>query len=597
MARKKKNVEKIEYDWSPYQKAIFEYIEKGQGHLVVEAAAGSGKTSTLIKCLDLIPNTKRVLLTAFNTDIVNELQKRTVDLENVDTKTLHGLGLTFLRKNHPEKALVIDEFKYASHIKNNIKEYTSINTYRLKGREYFRYLDNIKKYVDFGRFYLCQTVKDLDFIEERYDIDTIADEKEIAIEVMEWGKNELDNIDYADMIWMPHVLYLKPLGLLYDFIMVDECQDMNRAERELIMKCFKMGTRLISVGDSQQMLYSFAGGDPESFNALKSIPNTICLPLSISYRCASKIVDFAKKIVPSIEANNDGRTGEILHDVSLDIVEDGDMILCRNNAPLIQVYNTFLKMGRRAYIRGKDIGSNLKAIVRSTRQELLNADCKEDGVFVRLYDDLFVSRNKIMDKFSIDEETAIRSQHIQNKLDSIKALEILSEGLTTAEEVIAKIDEIFPKRSKKGGIALSTVHKAKGLEANNVYIVCNSLMPSQSAKKDWEIKQEYNLMYVAYTRAKNTLGFIDEKDFEQFDLSSNNNIKMLKRIETQVNQVLNKSTKVVLNAETVKKIISRAEKIDKDILTSSTINMHNSIGKRKVNAFADLLRNKKTKRF
>lgn len=37
-------------------------------------------------------------------------------------------------------------------------------------------------------------------------------------------------------------------------------------------------------------------------------------------------------------------------------------------------------------------------------------------------------------------------------------------------------------------------------------------MPSKSAKKDWEIKQEYNLMYVAYTRAKNTLGFIDEKN-------------------------------------------------------------------------------------
>lgn len=97
------------------------------------------------------------------------------------------------------------------------------------------------------------------------------------------------------MIWLPNVLYLKPLGLLYDYIMVDECQDMNRAERQLLLKCFKMGTRMISVGDSQQMLYSFAGGDPESFQALKSMPNTICLPLSISYRCAQNIVRYAQK--------------------------------------------------------------------------------------------------------------------------------------------------------------------------------------------------------------------------------------------------------------------------------------------------------------
>lgn len=101
------------------------------------------------------------------------------------------------------------------------------------------YLDNIKKYVDFGRLYLCQTLKDLDFIEERYDIETIQDEKEIALKIMEWGKDELDAIDYTDMIWLPNKLFLKPYGLLYDYIMVDECQDLNKAERELILKCNK----------------------------------------------------------------------------------------------------------------------------------------------------------------------------------------------------------------------------------------------------------------------------------------------------------------------------------------------------------------------
>ena len=594
MSRKKKETEKIEYKWSKFQENIFSWIEHDQGHLVVEAVAGSGKTTTLVKCLDFISDKCKVLMSAFNTDIVTELKKRTKDKDNVEVRTLHGLGLLFIKRNIPQVSAIPEPFKYDSYIKNNIKELTSINIYTLRGREYFRYIDNIKKYVDFGRFYLCQTTKDLEFIENRYAIETIADEKEVALKVMEWGKNALETIDYTDMVWLPNVLFLKPLGLLYDFIFIDECQDMNKAERELVLKCFKMGTRMVSTGDRSQMLYAFSGGDPESFNALKSIPNTKCLPLSISYRCGKNIVDFAKKLVPTIEAADNAVEGEIVRNVALDCVKDGDMILCRNNAPLVQIYNEFLKLGRKAFIRGKDIGNNLKAIVKSTKQDKLNVDCKEDGVFVRLYDDLFVSRNKLMEKFGIDAETAINSPQLQNKIDMINALEILAEGINTSEEIIDKIDEIFPKRDKKDGISLSTIHKAKGLEANNVYIACESLMPSKSAKKDWEIRQEYNLMYVAYTRAKNTLGFIDEKDFEKFDTSNVNSIATLRRIEYQVNKVLGKTTKVIINEETAKAIVANAKDIDKTIFTSSTIDFNTKKNnKRRINSFSSILKNKR----
>lgn len=594
MPRKKKTENK-EYNWSEYQKKIFSFIEHEQGHLVVEACAGSGKTSTLIKCLDFIPSNDKILLTAFNTDIVNELKKKTDGRNNVDVKTLHGLGLQFIKRNLPQVSSIPEPFKYDSYIKNNLKELSSLNTYTLKGGKYFRYIENIKKYVDFGRFYLCQTVKDLDFIEDRYNIDTIADEKEIAINVMEWGKNALETIDYTDMVWLPNALFLKPLGLLYDFIMIDEVQDMNKAERELVLKCFKMGTRMMSVGDENQMLYQFSGADQDSFSILKSMPNTTCLPLSISYRCGKKIVDFAHKIVKNIEAADGAIDGQILQNVALEDVQDGDMILCRNNAPLVQIYNEFLKLGKKCFIRGKEIGSNLKLLVKNTKQDELNTDCQKDGVFVRLYDDLFTSRNKLMEKFGIDAETAINSPQIQNKLDMINALEILSEGINTSEEIISKIDEIFPKRDKKSGISLSTIHKAKGLEAENVYIACESLMPSKSAKKDWEIKQEYNLMYVAYTRAKKTLGFIDEKDFEKFNTSNPNSIAVLNRIEIQVNKVLNKSTRIVINETNAKTIVNNAKKIDKNIFTSATINM-NSVGRRKINSFSELLKNKKSKK-
>ena len=62
-------------------------------------------------------------------------------------------------------------------------------------------------------------------------------------------------------------------------------------------------------------------------------------------------------------------------------------------------------------------------------------------------------------------------------------------------------------------IYLSTVHRAKGLECNNVFILCPSLMPSKLARAEWEIESEKNIVYVAWSRAKNTLNFISEQEF------------------------------------------------------------------------------------
>ena len=177
MARKKK---KEEFVWSDYQNNIFDWIQNGQGNLVVEASAGAGKTATLIECVKLIPEDKRILLTAFNSDIATVLKRKAKDLYNVNVSTLHSLGRQMLQRNYPDDTLALDEFKYKSYLNTNIKTLSSINTYELSKKDYARYMSNIEAYINFGRCYLCQTVRDLDFIEERYDIDTIADEKEIV---------------------------------------------------------------------------------------------------------------------------------------------------------------------------------------------------------------------------------------------------------------------------------------------------------------------------------------------------------------------------------------------------------------------------------
>jgi len=561
MARKKKEES---YELSNYQLAIIDFIKNGNGNLVVEASAGSGKSFTLIKCVEEIPGDKRILLSAFNRDIATVLKRKAKDMTNVNVCTLHSLGLQMLQRNYPNEELALDEFKYKSYVNTNIKSLSSINTYELSKRDFARYMNNIENFINFGRCYLCETVKDLEFIEDRYDIDTIADEKEIALDVLAYGKANLSQIDYTDMIWLPNVLFCKPIGMQYDWIFIDEAQDLSVCQREILLKCRKINTRMCLFGDSEQSLYAFSSADPESFKKLKELPNTSSLPLSISYRCAKNIVDFAKKIVPSIEENNDGRLGEVKYDVHLDEIKDGDMVLCRNNAPLMQVYIDFIKQGKKCFIRGKDIGLNLKNMVKRTGMSALNVKLQDDGVFVRLYDLLFDMINETVSKYNVTYFDAVESAMIANRLDMIKALEILSDGINTADELIERINNIFSDR-KKGGISLSTIHKAKGLEADNVYIVCKHLMPSNRAKKDWEIRQEYNLMYVAYTRAKNILGFVDESDFESFIKKSTETIKQLKVIENQVNYILKKENRKidVNNIFIANDIIRHATKIDK----------------------------------
>ena len=595
MAKKKTA---IEYEPSQYQKAIFDYIQHEKGNLVVEAAAGSGKTYTLVKALSLIPQDKRVLMTAFNKDIVKELTKKVKEFPNVEVRTLHGLGMILTTRGLRIGGMKPEAYKYTQLIYNHWQDLTKTNINKLSRNARKSFVENTKKLVDFGRFYLATTRSEMIELMTKYDIPCVADEVDVALKVMAIGGKNLDSIDYTDMIWMPHIYDLHLEECEYDFIMVDECQDLNVAERNLVLRCLKKGGRLIAVGDSNQCIYGFSGSDPDSFKAIQSIPNTVSMPLSISYRCPESVVKFAQNLVPSIEAKQGAEEGVILDCVSLDDVHDGDMVLCRNNAPLLQVYCKLLEQGKRAYIRGSDVGKNLQNIVIGTHKDYLYTNLKRDGVFIRLYEDLFNSRKAIMERYGISQEDAMKHETIQAKLDMIRALEVLGADLTTTEELTKKIEDIFPKNDKGEGIMLSTVHKAKGLEADNVFIACASLMPSKSALDEWQVQQERNLMYVAYTRAKKVLGFLNEEETPDFDNFSSKLEAKLRQAEMMVAAILGKTFKATMNEAMAKSIVERvtARKIFAPI-TTNTVSMDND---EKGNESTDLSFNsalrKKTKR-
>lgn len=552
--RKKKIVEPAQimsgFIPSKYQQDIFDFIQHGNGNSVINALAGSGKTSTIVNAVKLIPSTCNALFIAFNKEIVKELEKKLAGVKNVQVKTLHSLGLLMIRRNLGTN-IEIDEYKYRTFIKKNIKQLSSADFDKMTTKLMQQYTDNVIQLCDLGRYNLAQCEKDLLQVSARHDIPIIDDECNAVLNVMKWGRENTTSIDFTDMVWLPYELTLNPIGLQYDYIFIDECQDLNAAQRELFLRYFRRGTRFIAVGDKKQAIYSFAGADAESFAKLQNLPNTTTLPLPISYRCPKKVVNLANQFVDTMECREGAPDGEIVHNVSIKDIHDGDMVLCRTKMPLIKLYMRYLRMGVKSYVRGQDIGLNLLRMVDKTEQIVLNVSLQKDGVFARLYDDLFEERNRLMIKRGMDLEDATLSNQIMNKYDSIKALEILAEGLTSARDLHDRIENVFAESAD--GVCLSTIHKAKGLEANNVYILCKTLMPSRLATQDWEKEQEQNLMYVAYTRAKYKLGFVSETEISpsagMIDPSAA--LTELNYIENKICKLLNKTPQVIMDATEV----------------------------------------------
>lgn len=502
------------FEASEYQNEIFNAIEHGVSNIVINAVAGAGKTTTIVSALSLLKD-KQVLFIAFNKDIVKALKEKIGDVKNVKICTYHSLGYMLLKKTIKDdnNKLDIDEYKYRVYLKKNIKDLTINNPYSLGKVKFNTYLNNITTLVDYARYNLCQSTKEITGIAQKYGLTLIMDEAEITSKLLKWGKENRNTIDYTDMVWLPYELNLEHPSLKFDWIMIDEAQDSSLMQQELYKKCIGRGGKFCAIGDNKQCINSWCGADPEAFDKFSQERNTISLSLPISYRCPKKVIERAKVFVPQIEAKPGAIDGEVTENENIYNPLPGDMVLCRNTAPLVELYMSYLRANKKSYIVGKDIGVNFIEMIESTKQEHLSKSLLSDGVFVRLYEKLFEERGLMMTKNGLDEKDATFSEPIMRLYDSIHSLEVLAEGLDRSDELIEKIKAIFVDNEKRDGIRLSTIHKAKGLEADNVYILCPSLMPSRLAKEKWEVEAEFNLMYVAYTRAKKKLAFMDETQF------------------------------------------------------------------------------------
>lgn len=497
---------------SKYQQQIFDEIEHGVGNMVITAAAGSAKTTTIENCLRFIPAGKRSLFLAFNVSTAEKLKAEVQKSLKTQIMTFHGLGNRVLRENGIiTEETIIDEFKYSRYVKQNICELTDYGETASLGAESIPYISNIVSLIDYARYYMAMRVQEIKAVSEIYGIVPVRDEFEVVRKALIWGKDNISAIDHTDMIWLPNVMNLVTKKYLFDFIFIDEAQDTTLAHQQLVDKSFKRGCRFIAVGDPRQQINVWCGATEKAIENYEQRPNTKHLSLPISYRCPKKIIKMAKKYAPDIEAADFAKDGEIRYDVSPNDAKPGDMVLCRIISKLIEQYLTYLRNNKKAYLKGSDgIKSTYLELISKVNAKKIDSRClTTDGLIPQLYRLYFERLDAIKARLNIDEREALYHYEILSLYDDIEALKVLSEGLETTEELVDKIKVIF-NGDDNDAIILSTVHKAKGMEAENIFILCPSLMPSRLATKDWELKAEENLLYVAITRAKKSLNYIKE---------------------------------------------------------------------------------------
>lgn len=560
----------MEFKPSKYQELIFEFITKGSGNAVVNAKAGSGKTTTLVEAMKLIPTNETALFVAFNKAIELDLTEKLKDYENVTVKTYHSLGFSIVRECLGKYAkFEVNEHKYTSYINNNI-DVLSPDSVFLNKNDIRVFKSNVKQLVDFARYNLAQSPEEMMELCVKYGITPILNECDIIPDILEWGKNNIKTIDYGDMIWLCLERDLVTYSYKFDYIFIDEAQDSSIMQQALIKKCYKRGTRFIAIGDDFQCINAFAGADQEAFKKFQAEPNTITLDLPITYRCPKKIVNFVQEAtgVDIIAAEN-AEEGEIRYDVNPFQPKDNDMVLCRNTAHLVKLYMQYNRVNKKSYLKGRNIGESFKNIITQTGQDYLSQDMLCDGVFPRLYFRLFEIIDKEMIITGMDYEDVVNTRTVIDFIDTIKALEVLSEGIIWKDDLLSKIDTIFTD-DDGNGVCLSTIHKAKGLEADNVYILCDSLLPSKYARKKWEIEAEENLRYVAITRPKKTLNYISETLFPPNLFGDNENlINDLEVYRRRMNRALNTDSKPLAPSA-----LTREEQISEDV--KKIMNTHNS---------------------
>lgn len=545
------------------QRAIIDYVAKGEGHLVVDAKAGTGKTTTLLAALAKIPQ-RSVLICAFNTRIAEELQSRMPTMPrgyNVMVKTFHALGLKLIRDHY--RHLEVSKTATEDVLHAAVGPSADRMSFRVR-RAAVQLLRCVKeniatpmppneqKMLSLGVEH--GIVEKLSQGELKLTFDIVRDGYLLSLDLA-----NRQTIDYPDMVWAPLACRLPPKSR-YLAVLVDEFQDISEPQLETVLSLMAPKSRLLAVGDPQQEIYQWRN----SMGALawahaRDKLHARVLPLTITWRCDTAIVDQANQIVPELRARPGAGAG-LVSSIAWKSLPDEI-----KRAPLPNGLLTDADLAS-TYVLSRNNRWALSAAMFLWKKRVafeLNAGKEMLDPLIRLLDDVLDLRDRERFLVSLQKWHA-EAIMIAEKANAPSMADRADEERSMLEDLV---DEVEPTRIKRmlydlitpnaSGVLISTVHKVKGLEADRVFLLrgtferhtessckaCGGYGDGGGANPDssrvrnqcWKCggsgvwdreipQEELNIEYVAITRCRKHLIWVDLPGSSRAPVKSTSNV-------------------------------------------------------------------------
>lgn len=486
-------------EFSEEQKAIFAWFAgkllTAFTALVVVARAGVGKTFTAFCAILNHAMESKILYLVFNKKNEIEAQTKCNDVR-VTIKTCHAMGLELLKRHWGK--LQADSYAEWNRIQQVCPELSEkkyliaiLAAFIDSAKNVFLDVPTLEELTKFT------TVKELEANDKDSTVWPTSRLVEIALRVITLSKERAYQISFTDMIWLPVALgIIRPE---FPLVVIDEAQDLNPVQLELVARI--ASKRVCFIGDDRQAIYTWRGAMPDSLEKIVARFNATTLKLSQTYRCGKAIVTEAQGYVPDYNAHENNATGEVLNatpDEMLERAEIGNAILSRVNAPLMKHALALVRKGVTAKIEGKDIEKELLQIIE-------RLECSD----ITFFSDKLESWASAMIAKATGRNADAKIELITDQKETLQALCDVSSSI---EDMQSRIKSLFQNSDSgyaKPAVVLSTVHRAKGLEWDTVYMLKETFeRKRRGGFTELQLQEEQNIKYVAITRAKSKLVYV-----------------------------------------------------------------------------------------
>lgn len=331
-------------------------------------------------------------------------------------------------------------------------------------------------------------------------------------------------VDFSDMVYLAAILD----GLEFyqrDVVAVDELQDLDPVQRRVVVRMVtnpRSPALFVGVGDPDQAVFSWRGAEHDAVSRMVGDLDCAVLPLSVCYRCPESHVGMAQVLVPRVEPRPGAPAGRVVSygppppeaagttvDLAFGCPEPsdflpGDAVVCRTNAPLVRMAYWLMRARVRVRVVGRDFGRGLSATLRSvggrSAEDVLGA--LEGRLRASAARD---ARDPALEGESSEATAALR--------DACEVTASIVESLrpdSSVDDLVAEVDHLFVDDGNADAVTLSSIHRAKGGEWDRVWWLDHAGCVPRRGASSWQEAEVRHLRYIALTRARDTLLFLDK---------------------------------------------------------------------------------------